>query len=326
MMEAQRYPGDFDGIVAGAPAFNWTGLAALSVTIAQALYPDPAKLDHPVITKDALERLQASILEQGDAQDGLKDGVVQYPPASRFDLAKVTGITEEQRQAFAAIFRGASNRIGQIYPGYTPGAECDPNQWTVWITGSVPGMVARDHVPDLMFAFGTQIWKGLVFNDPDWDYSRYNFSNFARDTRLAASFLNATNPNLDTLKARGGKLILWHGWADQALPPQATVDYYRQVQARDPHAEDYCRLFMVAGCLHCGDGPGASDVDWLGTIAAWVERSQPPDVVIASKNEPGNVTITRPLFPYPRYAAYNGNGDPNRAENFGAKTPDGLSR
>ena len=103
-------------------------------------------------------------------------------------------------------------------------------------------MLAKDHVPDLMFAFGTQVWKGLVFNDLDWDYSHYSFSTFERDTRLAASFLNATSPNLDAFKARKGKLIIWHGWADPALPAQATVDYYRQVEARDPNAADYCRL------------------------------------------------------------------------------------
>ena len=326
MMESQRYPGDFDGIVAGAPAFDWTGLAALSVTIAQTLYPDPAKLDHPVITRELLERLQAAIIEQCDAQDGLKDGVVQNPPTTHFDLAKVPGITAEQRQALETIYAGALHDGVRMYPGYSPGAECDPNQWIAWITGPVPAMVARDHVPDLMFAFGTQIWKGLVFNDPDWDYSRYNFASFARDTRLAASFLNATNPNLDAFKARQGKLILWHGWADPALPAQATVDYYRQVVAHDPNAAEYCRLFMVPGCLHCGGGPGASDVDWLAAIVDWVEHSQPPDQVIASRTESGNTQVTRPLFPYPRFAVYKGNGDPANAANFTAKAPDDLNR
>lgn len=319
MMEAQRYPGDFDGIVAGAPAFNWTGLAAMSVGIAQALYPDPARLEHPVITKESLDRLQASILEQCDAVDGLKDGVVQNPPTARFDLAKVTGISEEQRKAFAAIYHGTFNGRAQIYPGYSPGAECDPGQWIAWITGSVPPMLAKDKVPDLMFAFGTQIWKYLIFNNSDWDYSHYDFANFDRDTHLAASYLNATNPNLDSFKARQGKLIIWHGWADPALPAQATVDYYRQVEAHDPNAGDYCRLFMVPGCLHCGGGPGASEVDWLDTIAGWVEHSQAPDKLIAAKTEGNGVRVTRPIFPFPRYAAYQGTGNTNSAESFIAK-------
>jgi feruloyl esterase len=315
MMESQRYPKDFDGIVAGAPAFNWTSLAATMVSIAKALYPDPNHLDSTVLTMEALQELQAGILEQCDALDGLKDGVVQNPSAVRFDLSKVAGLTEEQRKAVQAIYDGARNDQGTISPGYTPGAECDPNQWIAWIVGPVPPMVSKDHVADLTFAFGTQVFKYLVFNQPDWDYSKYSFSNFERDTRLAASFLNATNPNLDSFKARKGKLIIWHGWADPALPAQATIDYYNQVLAHDPGAQEYCRLFMVPGCLHCGGGPGASNVDWLAVIVDWVEHSKAPDLLIASKRE-NDKTVTRPIYPYPQSVVYKGSGDPDSAENF----------
>lgn len=319
MMEAQRYPKDFEGIVAGAPAFNWTGFAATMVAIAQALYPNPDHLDSTMLTQEALQKLQAAILEQGDAQDGLKDGVVGDPPSVHFDLAKVPGLTEDQRKAIKAIYDGAHNSKGAICPGYTPGAECDPGQWIAWLVGPAPALL-KDHVPDLTFAFGTQVFKYLVFNNPDWDYSKYDFANFEKDTELAASFLNATNPNLDAFKARKGKLIIWHGWADPALPAQATVDYYQQVQAHDPAAREYCRLFMVPGCLHCGGGPGAADVDWLSVIVNWVERDKAPDRLIASKRERGGVVMTRPLFPYPQFAVYSGNGDPNKAESFTAKT------
>jgi feruloyl esterase len=154
------------------------------------------------------------------------------------------------------------------------------------------------NVPDLTFAFGTQIFKGFVFNNPDWDYSTYDFENFEKDTRLAASFLNATNANLGAFKARNGKLIIWHGWADPALPPQATVDYYRQVLAHDSKASDYCRLFMIPGCLHCGGGPGASDIDWLGALVDWVEHAKAPDVLTANKREQGKSVGSRPLLPY----------------------------
>src|SRR6266481_6892214 len=116
MMEAQRYPKDFDGIVAGAPAFNWPGLAATSLTIAKALYPDPTHIDSTVITKEALRKLQAGILEQCDAQDGLKDGVIQNPAGAHFDLSKVPGLTDEQRKAIAVIYQGARNERGAIYP------------------------------------------------------------------------------------------------------------------------------------------------------------------------------------------------------------------
>src|SRR5579872_4408595 len=321
MMEAQRYPLDFDGIVSGAPAFDWTGIAAFSVAMEKVLYPDPAHLDKTVIDKAALEKLQQAIMEQCDAVDGLKDGVVQDPASAHFDLSKVPDLSDEQRKAFEAIYAGARNDSGLIYPGYSPGAECDPNQWIAWITGPSQGMIASDHVPDLMFAFSTQIFKYLIFNNPDWNYASYDFSNFKNDTRLAASFLNATNPDLDAMKARNGKLIIWHGWADPALPAQGTINYYRQVLAHDPKAPDYCRLFMVPGCLHCGGGPGASVVGWLHVIVDWVEHGKAPDKIIASKREKGKVVMTRPLFMYPGVAMYSGNGDPNTADSFAEKTP-----
>jgi hypothetical protein len=319
MMEAQRFPADFDGIVAGAPAFNWTGLAAQMVSIAQALYPDPAHLETNVLTKDALQKLAAGIIEQCDEQDGLKDGVIQNPAAAHFDLSKVAGLSDAQRKAIEAVLQGVRNQRGQIYPGFSPVAECVPDQWITWLVGPVPGMLTGDRVPDLSFSFGTEIFKYLIFNQPDWNYATYDFSNYERDTRLAASFLNATDANLTAFKERKGKLILWHGWADPALPAEATVDYYRQVQAHDSAAADYCRLFMVPGCLHCGGGPGAADVDWLSAIVNWVEQGKAPDRLIASKREYGKVAMTRPLYPFPEYAAYKGSGDTNSAESFQAK-------
>ena len=325
MMEAQRYPKDFDGIVAGAPAFNWPGIGAMMVAIAQALYPNPQDLEHPVLTMEALKKLQAAILEQCDAQDGLKDGVIQDPMAVHFDLSKVAGLTEEQKKAINAIYDGARNAKGLIYPGFPPGAECDPGQWIAWLVGPLPRTM-KEGAPNYTFAFGTQIYKYLVFNNPDWDYSKYDFANFEKDTRLAASFLNATNPDLDGLKARNGKLILWHGWADPGLPPQATVDYYRQVLAHDPHASDYCRLFMIPGCLHCGGGPGATEVDWLSAIVDWVEQAKAPDLLVAVKrDEQWKVVMNRPLFPYPQCAVYSGQGDTNRAESFTAKPSSAAS-
>jgi feruloyl esterase len=286
------------------------------VAIAKALYPDPEHLDRTVLSREALQKLSQAILDQCDAQDGLKDGIIQDPASVRFDLSKVPGLTGPQREAIEAIYRGARNDKGPISPGYPRGAECDPDQWVAWLVGPLPPFLAQDRVPDLTFAFGTQIFKYLVFNKPDWDYSSYDFNNFERDTRLAASFLNATDPDLDALKARKGKLILWHGWADPALPAQATAEYYRRVQAHDPGAADYCRLFLVPGCLHCGGGPGAAEVDWLSVIADWVEHAKAPDRLIASKSEHGRIVMTRPLYPYPKVAVYQGSGDPSSAESF----------
>jgi hypothetical protein len=320
MMESQRYPNDFDGIVAGAPAFDWTGIAATMVSIAKVLYPNPQHLDSTVLNKEALQKLQQSILDQCDAQDGLKDGIIQDPASVQFDLSKVPGLTEEQRKGIQAIYEGAKSGERVLGAGYPRGAECDPDQWIAWLVGPLPPMVAKDHVPDLTFAFSTQIFKYLIFNNPDWDYSTYDFSNFEKDSQLAASFLNATNPNLDRYKGRNGKLIIWHGWADPALPAGATIDYYRRVLAHDAKAPDYCRLFLTPGCLHCGGGPGAADVDWISVIVDWVEHAKPPDKLIASKRAGGKVIMTRPLFPYPEYGVYKGSGDPNDADSFVPKS------
>jgi hypothetical protein len=158
------------------------------------------------------------------------------------------------------------------------------------------------------------------------DYSKYDFSTFEQDTRLAASFLNATSPNLDEFNKHGSKLILWHGWADTALPAQATADYYHQVRMHDPKAAEYCRLFLIPGCLHCGGGPGAAEVDWLAVISDWVERAKAPDVLIASKHDHGKLVMTRPLFPYPQVAVYKGSGDGNSAESFAPKSAAAESR
>ncbi|MBI2431262.1 MAG: tannase/feruloyl esterase family alpha/beta hydrolase [Candidatus Hydrogenedentes bacterium] len=321
MMEAQRYPQDFDGIVAGAPAFNWNGIAALFVRIAQVVYPDPKQLDQPVIPPDLLGVIYDELMRQCDAQDGLEDGIIMDPRAVHFDVSKVPGITPEQQAAIAVIYEGPKNGDGPLFPGFSYGAEKDPGGWLGWLTGPNPQLLQEQQAPTLTFAFGTQAFKYLFMNDPEWDYSTYDFSTFAEDTRLGASNLNATNPDLSALRERGGKLILWHGWGDPALPALSLIDYYEQVKALDPQAENYVRLFMVPGCLHCGGGPGPSNVDWLPILRAWREEGKAPDVIIATGKEKDGATPERPLYPYPQQAMYKGQGDPFDADSFEPKGP-----
>jgi len=316
MMEAQRYPEDFDGIVAGAPAFDWPGFAAMAIHISQALYPDPAKMTETVLTQEDLDHLYAEVMKQADAQDGLKDGIIDDPIAADFDLARVPDLTGEQRVAIQTLYDGPSNANGPIYPGFPIGAEGGPGGWFEWQVGPTPGLV------NLGFAFGTNIFKYFVFQDPDWDYSTYDFDNWKEDTHLAGTVLNSTDPKLDGFAARGGKLILWHGWADAALPAQATIAYYEQVLAHAPNAMDYARLFMVPGCYHCGGGPGVSWVDWLDEIVKWVEEDRAPERIIATRQaDDDSPAMKRPLFPYPARAQYDGDGDPSDAENFVMRTP-----
>jgi hypothetical protein len=311
LMEAQRYPEDFDGIVSGAPAFNWTGFAAMGINLAQTFYPDPKKLTETVLTQADLDRLAKEVLKQTDEQDGLKDGIIDNPAAAQFDLAQVPDLSEAQRKAIAVVYEGVKNQDGPIYPGFPIGAEGGPGGWFSWLVGPTESGV------NLSFAFSTNICKYFFFHDADWDYSTYDFATWKKDTHLGGTVLNAMDPDLGSMNARGGKLIIWHGWSDAALPAGETIDYYESVLAKDPNAADYARLFMVPGCYHCGGGPGVSGVDWLGEIVKWVEEGIAPDVIVATKAGDGiDPAKSRPLYPYPAWAKYDGEGDGNLAENF----------
>ncbi len=321
MMEAQRYPQDFDGIVSGAPAFDWTGIAALFVQMAQAFYPDPNKLDTTVLPKEDVERLYAEILKQCDEKDGLKDGIIADPRDLTFDLSKVPGLNDAQRKAIQVVYDGAKNADGSIYPGFPLGCEPGGGGWFSWITGPGPLNPMNGNSPSASFMFGTHVLKYFVFNDPELNYATYDFGNWDKDSALTASNLSATNPDLTTFKDRGGKLILWHGWADAALPAGATIDYYEKVRRQHADADDFTRLYLLSGCMHCGGGSGPSGVDWLEQIVGWVEGAKAPEVIIATGKTADGASLSRPLFPYPQEAMYDGEGDPNDAANFVVRKP-----
>ena len=139
--------------------------------------------------------------------------------------------------------------------------------------------------------------------------------------------IDATDPDLTAFRRHNGKLIIYYGWADPQLNPMMAVEYYEDLTAEmGPTTDSFARLFMVPGCLHCGGGPGATDVDWLSAIVEWVEHTRAPDKLIASKRGPGTTVLTRPLYPYPQSAIYKGSGDPNSADSFVVKSPAGAGR
>jgi feruloyl esterase len=176
------------------------------------------------------------------------------------------------------------------------------------------------HVPSVQAMFVTEGAKYFLFGDSTWDYSRYKGS-LTRDAKRWVAILDADNPDLSRFAKRKGKLILWHGWSDPALNPVATIDYYKQVLARDPRAWEYVRLFMEPGVLHCGGGPGPSDARWLKNISDWVERGQAPDQVVATKVDSTGKTIrTRPLCAFPKRAVHTGKGSTDDAASFVCRT------
>ena len=327
LMEAQRFPADFDGVVSCAPALDFTNIAASFVRNTQAVYPDPKALQASAISPDNLRLLESKVLDACDARDGVKDGVLDDPRECPFkigDLPSCPGgraaadcVTSTERAAIERIYSPTTSRGTTIYPGQPFGGEGQQGGWQPWITGmnASPGTEGRP--PSLQFAFGTEFFKYLALGRQDFDYATYDLSNWDKDTAAIAKDLNALDSDLSKFKARQGKLILAHGWADPALNPLSTIAYYGKVQARDPGIRDYVRLFMMPGVLHCAGGPGPDFVDWFSPIAEWVEHGHAPDRVIAQKRSAdGRVLKARPLCPYPQRAVYDGKGSVTEAESF----------
>jgi len=325
MMEAQRYPDDFDGIVAGAPAFNWPELAAEFVQNAKAIYPDPNNLDNPVITLANLTLLQSKILDQCDVIDGVKDQILNDPRDCKFDFealpvcpGDVAGddcFTSAQLEAIKTVYAGVYDENQEIYPGFPFGCENETGAWVPWIVGGDQKIEGIDF-PTLQFGFGTEAFKYLIFQNPDWDYSTYDFSNFSSTTKYASSYLNATSTDYSGLKKHGGKMILFHGWNDPALSALATIEHYEAAKEADEELADYVRLFLLPGVLHCGGGCGPAEANWLELVSNWVENGQAPDKIIVSQSKGKKTIITRPVFPYPKKAIYSGKGNPNKESSF----------
>ncbi|MBY0496887.1 MAG: tannase/feruloyl esterase family alpha/beta hydrolase [Cyanobacteria bacterium] len=310
LMEAQRYPDDFDGIVAGAPAYDFTGLAAQFIQDIQAAFPDKESLSKPLFPNDTLKSIETQIVAKCDAIDGVTDGLMEDPRSCTIDVPALTGLSDPQKKALATIYGEKKLPDGTvIYSAQPVGGEGDAALgWPLWINGVTPMLQLAYRVPSLRFGFGTQFMKFFVFNNPEWDYLKYDFANYRRDSRLAGSMLNATDTNLDAFKKRGGKLVLYHGWSDAALSALATTKYYDEVKARDASAAEFTRLFMLPGVAHCGGGAGPDRVDWYSVIDNWVDKGAAPERIVATKLAAGKVARSRPLCAYPAKAVYKGTG------------------
>jgi feruloyl esterase len=305
MVEAQYYPEDFDGIVAGAPVIAWPAVAAKAVKESKYNYPNPKDLK-PVITNDNLKLLENAVLKQCDLIDGSADSIIEDPRKCKFDFSKLPicpdgrpgskCFTKEQLNAIKAVYNPLVLDGKEIYPGYPYGAEAESGGWDMWITGT---SAYFKNSPSLHYMFGTNIFKYLVFNTPDWDYSKYNFKNFDSQTSYASSYLDATSTDYSGFKNRNGKIIFFHGWNDPALSAYSTIEHYEGIMKSDKDAQSYARLFLLPGVLHCGGGRGCDDVDWVNVIVDWVEKSKAPDQVVASKTGNGK-SITKNILPYPR--------------------------
>jgi feruloyl esterase len=334
LMEAQRYPEDYDGILAGAPANYWTRLLTLAAADTQALTKDAASF----IPAAKIPAIAAAVNAACDATDGVKDEILNDPRQCKFDPATMECpagkesdqcLMGAQVATLKTLYRGLhDSKESQIFPGFLPGAEAGEGGWGLWITGPAPAK-------SLMAAFAKGYFSNFVYENPDWDFNSFNVDAGlkAADEKTAGA-LNATDPDLRKFKARGGKLILYHGWDDPAIPAVNTVNYYEGVTAKmgQKDVDAFVRLYMAPGVQHCGGGPGPDSFGQVGLLSytdpshslaaaleQWVEKGTAPATIIASRNEGQerpHAGMTRPLCVYPQTAKYIGSGDANDAANF----------
>ena len=318
LMEAQRYPRDFDGIVCGGPVPSMTGEMVTLIHYAQHFFPRPGEYDEPLLSEDDLGKLQQEVLAQCDKQDGVDDGILSDPRECRFELMKVARLNPEQRKAVQAAYGGPHANGVSIHPGVPLGSEAE---WYAWFAGCSSQFFEEHNAPNMSQLLGTQFCKCFIFNDENWDYSTYDLANWKDDSQFVSAFLDPLDTDLGEFRAAGGKLILWHGWSDGLATPFSSVRYYEEVERCDSGVRDFFRLFMLPGVGHCGGGVGPDHVDWLALVAEWVERGNAPYRVIAQKIDETDVPkMSRPVYPYPLRAVYQGGGSWGDAANWGLKT------
>ena len=316
LMSAQKYPEDFDAILAGAPANYQTHLHAWDLAVSTPVLRDPAS----AVPTAKLEMVNRAVINACDARDGVTDGVLNEPTKCTFDVASLqckagdadTCLTAPQVAAIKRVYEPVKTSAGQVvFPGKVPGAEL----------GGLPGFagyVGGENAP----AISVGSFQ-VAYNDAKWDWRTFDVN---KDLPLVdqkvGAIVNAVNPDLSKFKARGGKLLMYHGWNDTAISPGNAIDYYTSVQKRmGGKQDDFIRLFMAPGMNHCGGGSGPNLVNWMAALERWREAGIAPDRVDAVRVGNNRIEVSRPLCPYPQIAVYNGKGTTNDAGNFSCKTP-----
>jgi feruloyl esterase len=279
--------------------------------------------ENGLLNEKTMHLLEEIILKQYDGLDGIEDKIINDPSALRIDYSFLpicmdnktdSCFTKDQIEVIKSFYQGVSVKDEIIYPGHPIGSELG---WYEVSLGIFDGAFQLTGVRTVAGAFGSETFKYFVFNDSDWNLYDYDYSSFHKDTEFAASFLNATSTNFNGFKAKGGKLIMYHGWSDQVLTAFRTIEYYNKIAMSDKDIDEYMRFYLVPGMFHCtNNGPGPSNVDWLAYLRDWVENGKAPHKIIVSKYENSKLIMTRPLFPYPSTAVYDGIGDPKVDSSF----------
>ena len=312
LMEAQRYPDDFDAILAGAPANYQTHLHTWDLGVAVPVLKDPSA----VVSAAKARTLNKAMIAACDARDGVKDGLLNDPRACKFDLSSLLCkagdsdrcLTTPQLEAVKRMYAPAKTKAGQyIFPGKEPGSETG---WNAIAGGTAPAGVSLGSFQ-------------VAYDNINWDWRTFDLD---RDLKVVdekvGTIINAVNPDLSAFKARGGKLLLYHGWNDTAISPGNTIDYYQSVLGKMGSTQDnWIRLFMAPGMEHCRGGPGPNQINFMSALERWREAGIAPEQLPAYHVTDNRVDMSRPLCSYPQLAQYKGVGSTNDASNFVCKTP-----
>jgi feruloyl esterase len=326
LLAAQRFPWDFDGIVAMEPAINLSGAFMSFLYAYRAVTDENGK---PLFTVDDLTRLRDHAIAQCDADDGVKDGVIGDPQSCSVDLDGI-GLSPAQIAAAKKVYAGAMTSSGrQLHPGHVmPGAEL--GSFGFQTTRPLAHLALDDFFRYMAF---------MPDAGPDYQLGAFDFDHDVPQLSVMEQLYAATNPDLRAFRDNGGKLIIVQGLDDSGTVfPLGTIDYYEQVEkvmGGEKATQEFARLYMVPGREHCGGGPGASAIDVLGNLERWTDQGHAPDVMKSWKldkvtdpidllrepRDPANVKFSRPLYPYPLRAKYKGSGDPNDAASFKSVKP-----
>lgn len=328
LMEAQRYPEDFDGYVIGAPVYNYTRQQMTAPALLRPLYGDGNPYtDAPVVSPAKAQLLGRIVYQTCDAIDGAEDGIITNPPACEFSPADLPMceaggedcFSPEEVSAIEAIYDGVSVAGQTVVPGIPVGSEAMQGGWTSWLIASPDA--PKPPLP-LLHTIMADSFNYLMFEEdnPDYNYMRqFDFETDPGRMDAAAQRYNATDPDIADVAERGARIILYHGWGDPGANPLNTISYYeavRETLADDtgaPDPDSFLRLYMMPGMGHCRGGVGHDQADWLDALSGWVEEGEAPEAVVATRVSDG---ATRPLCPYPQQSRYSGSGDLNAAESF----------
>ena len=332
LVEAQRYPQDFDGALVNSPWVDQTGFTVGAVWNQRAVYSAP-------LTAAKVGLVAQAVIAKCDAVDGLKDGLIDDPRKCKFD-AKVdvpacaagadgdACLTSAQADAVMKIYNGPVSNGKPYFPGFMLGSEAvlpalggGPSV-SGWMNVIVPAQADRKPA-DFNLAEGIMKYVVPTPPQPDYDYRTFDFDRDIGKLDAWGKKVNGTNPDLSSFRRRGGKLLMTYGWADTILQPMMGVNYFEQAVAKNgPGTTDFFRLFMVPGMAHCGNGIGTDRFDAMTALINWVEKGKAPDSIRAARVVNNQEVRSRPICPYPQVARYSGQGSIDDAVNFSCAKPD----